>query len=296
MEKRHIILDTDISNEVDDQFALAYLVKSLKGISLDAITIAPFKSSGYAKTKTIEEGTDLSYNTACKILDMIDASKLKKIIYKGAMEYFFENNNLNIASEKIIEIARKNDHTTILAIGAITNVALAIYHAPDIINKIDVVWLGGNSFLSEKNNEFNFRQDVEAVRTVFNSKAKLVVIPCRNVASNLTTTIYELEHYIVHLGEIGEYLCDVFKNCKKAYRTIPKDIIGESKTLWDISVIAYIINKEWFVCKEVSCPIIQDDTSYKMTKNKHNITFVNDLNRHKIYQDFFIKMGYKNEK
>lgn len=40
--KNNVILDTDMANEVDDQFALCYLVKSLKDVNLGAITIAPF--------------------------------------------------------------------------------------------------------------------------------------------------------------------------------------------------------------------------------------------------------------
>lgn len=293
MEKMNLILDTDISNEVDDQFALTYLMKSIDLFNLEAITIAPFGHSGYKKTKSIYEGTELSFNTAGKILDMLDFSEYKSKIYKGATKYFFESKELNPATKKIIEIARKNDYTYIAAIGAITNIALALYLAPDIAERIEIVWLGGNSFLSELNKEFNFRQDVEAVRAVFNSKAKVTVIPCRNVATNLTTTIYELEHYIKDKGEIGAYLCQIFKECKKAFTNTPLDEIGQAKTLWDISVIAYLINKDWFVTKNYSCPEILDDTSYKMTIGKHTITFVNDILRHPIFQDFFVKMGVK---
>ena len=292
MQKRNVILDTDISNEVDDQFALCYLIRSLDNVNLQAITIAPFKGTGYTPVKNLAEGVDLSYNTACEILDKLNAGFYKDVIFKGATSYFFENKGINSASSKIIEIAKANEHTTIIAIGAITNIAKAIYHAPEIINKIDIIWLGGNSFLTEKNNEFNFRQDVEGTRFVFNSKAPLVVIPCRNVASNLSTTVYELEHYLLGQGEIGKYLCNIFRNCKKAYRKDAKDIIGESKTLWDLSAIAYFLNKDWFKTQEKSCPEILDDTSYQSTTNRHKITFVNDLNRDEIFRDFFIKMGY----
>ena len=48
----NLILDTDISNEVDDQFALTYLMKSIDLFNLEAITIAPFGHSGYKKTKS----------------------------------------------------------------------------------------------------------------------------------------------------------------------------------------------------------------------------------------------------
>lgn len=292
----NVILDTDISNEVDDQFALAYLLQSLENYNLQAITIAPFSNSGYQKTLSIGDGTDLSYNVCVKILKMMGKNEFKNFIFKGANKYFYESKELNSASNKIIDVARKNDKTTIVAIGAITNVALAIYYAPEIVDKIEVIWLGGNSFLSDKNNEYNFKQDVEAVRQVFYSGMKLTVIPCRNVASNLSTTVYEINHYLKDCGEIGKYLCKAFADCKQAFRKAPLDEVGEAKTLWDISAIAYLLDKSNFVCKEISCPEILDDTSYKLTTNRHKVNFVMDLNRHRIFQDFFIKMGYKYEK
>ncbi len=292
----NIILDTDISNEVDDQFALAYLLQLLDKFNLQAITIAPFSNSYYKVTHSIDDGINLSYSVCIKILQLMGKSEYKDIVYKGASKYFYESNELNDASNKIIDVARKNDKTTIVAIGAITNVALAIYHAPDIVDKIEVIWLGGNSFLSKNNDEYNFKQDVEAVRQVFNSRVKLTVIPCSNVASNLTTTVYELNHYLKGCGKIGKYLCKLFAESVKVYRNAPQDEVGEAKTLWDLSAVAYLLDKSNFVCKDISCPEIMDDTSYKFTKNRHKVNFVMDLNRNKIFQDFFIKMGYKNEK
>ena len=292
MGNKKVILDTDMYNEVDDQFALCYLMKSLDSFELEAITIAPFSGSGYANTKTIEEGTIKSYETTLKILDMLNMSEYKNKVYKGAINYFNDSNNTNDAVDKIIEVANKNDKTTILAIGAITNIALAINKSPDIINKIKVIWLGGNSFLTKNNNEFNFRQDIKAVREVFESGCDLVVIPCRNVASNLVTTIYELDHYLSSDLEINKYLKKIFLKCKKHYMDNELDEIGSSKTLWDLSAIAYLINADWFKSEYISCPNILDDGVYEPTLDNHKIVFVNDLFRNKIYQDFFIKMGY----
>ena len=291
MTKKKVILDTDMFNEIDDQFALTYLIKSLDVFDLQAITIAPFLKSGYASTKTLEEGTEKSYEVTLKLLDMLKHPEYKNIVYKGAIKYLSDSEESNNAVDKIIEIAKGNNKTTILAIGAITNVALAIKKSPDIVDKIKVVWLGGNTFLTKDNSEFNFRQDIEAVRTVFDSGVELVVIPCRNVAANLTTTIYELEHYLNKDTELNNYLKEIFRNCKKPYIKEPKDEIGASKTLWDISVIAYEINKEWFKEEQISCPNILDNGLYEQTNDRHKVTFVNDLYRNKIYQDFFIKMN-----
>lgn len=280
-KKMNVILDTDIFNECDDQFALAYLLKSKDKFNVEAITIAPFH---HDNDISIEEGTEKSYNEVIKICNWLNFETHNKV-FRGATDYFKDfNQEENDAVNKIIEIANKNDKTYILAIGAITNVALAIQKDSKIIDKIEVIWLGGNSFLSNDNKEFNFRQDIAAVRTVFESKVKLTIMPCKNVASNLSTSIYELEHFLKGKSELCDYLCQRFYN---------DGIHGiqERRILWDISVIAYLINKNWFETVETACPNINDDTSYVFNNNLHLITVVNYLNSKKIFEDLFKKLG-----
>ena len=66
--------------------------------------------------------------------------------------------------------------------------------------------------------------------------------------------------------------------------------IKTRRIIWDISVIAYMINSEWFETFEVSCPEIREDTSYEMTQNSHKITICTYLDPNKIYQDLFTKL------
>lgn len=280
-KKVNVILDTDIYNECDDQFAVAYLLKSQDKFNIEAITVAPYH---HDNNISIEEGIDKSYDEIIKICNWLHFDWTNKL-FKGSTDYLENDyNEENGAVNKIIEIANKNDKTYVLAIGTITNVALAIKKEPKIINKIEVIWLGGHSFLSKDNKEFNFKQDVQAVRNVFESKVKLTIIPCKNVASNLRTSIYELEHFLKGKSELCDYLCQRFYNDGVHG-------IQERRVIWDISVIAYMINKEWFDTEEVSCPNINNDTSYELTTKNHKITIVNYLNVDKIYKDLFKKLG-----
>ena len=280
-EKVNVILDTDTYNECDDQFTLAYLLKNQDKFNIESITVAPYSHSD--KKETIEETTEKSYNEILKICKWLNFETKNKV-FRGSTDYICNGyNENNDAVNKIIEIANKNKKTYILAIGAITNVALAIKKSPEIIEKIEVIWLGGNSLFYKNNMDFNFRQDVQAVREVLESKAKLTVIPCRNVASNLRTSIYELEHFLKGKSELCDYLCQRFYN--DTYHGIQ-----ERRVIWDISVIAYMINKSWFETEEISCPIIRADTSYELTGNRHKITFVNYLDVDKIYNDLFQKL------
>lgn len=285
-KKMNVILDTDTYNECDDQFALAYMLKSQDLFNIEAITIAPY--SHKSRVVSVREGQDLSYNEVLKICNWFHFDVLNKV-FKGSMDYLVNGyNEVNDAVKKIIEIALKNDKTYIMAIGALTNVAIAIKTEPKIIDKIEIVWLGGHSLEQENNLEFNFKQDIEAVRVVFESKVKLTVIPCKNVASNLMISINELNQYLKGKNELCNYLIKRFYN--DGYHGIQ-----DRRVIWDISVIAYLINRNWFKIDKISCPIINDDTTYFKTKNRHEITFVYDLDANKIYDDLFKKLGDFNE-
>lgn len=280
-QKINVILDTDLGNECDDQFALSYLLTSQDRFHIEAITVAPYH---HDNNISIYEGTSKSYEEIIKICNWLNF-EWKDKVFKGSTDYIINGyEEQNDAVNKIMETAKRNAKTYILAIGAITNVALAIKKDPNIIEKIEVIWLGGHSFLNKDNKEYNFRQDIEAVRIVFESKVKLTIIPCKNVASNLKTSIYELEHFLKGKSKLCDYLCQTFYD---------DGIHGiqERRVIWDIAVIAYMIDKEWFKTNEVSCPNIREDTSYEQTTGRHTITMVQDILVDKVYTDLFHKLA-----
>ena len=257
MYKINVILDTDTYNETDDQFAIAYLLKSQDKFNIQAITIAPFQNERDVEN---DSGINRSYIEAKKVFELCKESSENKI-FKGATNYISKGySNRNEAVDKIIEIALKNEKTYILGIGAITNIALAIKYEPKIIDKIEVIWLGGHTLLNENNlHEANFK-DIEAVKLVFESKVKLTIIPCKGVASNLMTTTHELEKMIKGKSELGDFLYNTFKDYTETKNK-------NRWPLWDISVIAYMLNKEWFTTFETNCPDINENTSYQINKN-----------------------------
>ena len=281
-DKINLILDTDTYNECDDQFALSYLIKSKDLFNIEAITVAPYSHT--KRDVKVKDGQELSYNEILKICNWLNFDTDNKV-FKGSMDYIQNGyDEKNDAVNKIIEIALKNNKTYILGIGAITNIALAIKKEPKIVNKIEIIWLGGNEPGYKDNLEYNFRQDVEAVKILFESKVKLTILPCKKIVSELRIDINTLKKYLENKSELCNYLIERFYN--DGYHGVQ-----ESRVIWDISVIAYMINKKWFETEQISCPNIRKDTSYEVTDNRHNITFVTKLDRNKIYEDLFNKLG-----
>lgn len=279
MDKIHVILDTDTYNECDDQFALTYLIKHQDIFDIDAITTAPY--SHHTIYISAPDSQELSYNEARKICKYFGFDEDK--VFKGSTNYLqCGYSDDNDAVNKIIEIANKNDKTCILGIAAPTNIALAIKKDPSIVDKIEIVWLGGNALDYENNTEYNFRQDLDAVRTMFNSGVALTVLPAKGVVSKLNININVLKENIGNIDKMYDYLIERFHD--DGYHPI-----REERPIWDISVIAYMVNKNWFEEKTISCPEIQDDMSYQFTKKRNEVTFITDLDKDKIYDDLFTR-------
>lgn len=191
--KVRMVLDTDTYNEVDDQFALTYALKSKEKIDLEAVYAAPFYNE---RSTSPKEGMELSYAEILKILGMLKVDA-NNFAFKGSTDYLknIEKPEESDAVRDLINRAMKSDDDDplyVVAIGAITNIASAMLIEPDIIRKIVVVWLGGNALFWDNATEFNLSQDILSARIVFDSGVPLVQIPCAGVTTHLLTTISEL--------------------------------------------------------------------------------------------------------
>lgn len=266
-EKYSVILDTDIGNSWDDQFAMCYLLKYESIFNLEAITIEPFRHN---ESEAILDNENISYNEIITIGNLLYKDITNKI-------YRFSNNE---SVNKIIEIANKNEKTYILAIGALTNIKNAINKDKGIIDKIEIIWLGGNSLKYESNKEFNFMQDIKATMEVINSNVNMTIIPARNVAIDLMINIDELENKLNMDNELSKYLCNRFVN-DEFYG------VKQDRVIWDVSVIAYLINKGWFKTKEIRGLRLSEELKYYIDSSNTAKTMVEQIDSKQIYNNLF---------
>ena len=279
------ILDTDTYNEIDDQFALVQMLFSKKRIDVLSINAAPFSMNN--RSDDPQKGMELSYDEIFRLLEKIDFKK-NNFVFKGSTKYVgFEKKPISSpAADNIIENALKcseNDPLYVIAIGAITNVASAILKEPGIINKIVVVWLGGNALYWPENNEFNLKQDIGGAQVLFDSGVSLVLVPCKGVTSHLMSTVPEIEKYIEPHGKIGKFLAMRFKEYNDNHK-------GWSKEIWDMAAISWVLNEEWAPTNIAPSPILLDDKTWTFDKNRHPIKIVYEIKRDLILQDFIKKL------
>ena len=103
-KKINVILDTDTYNECDDQFALAYMLKSQDIFNIEAITVAPY--SRKTPIVSVKEGQENSYNEILKICKWLNFNTTNRV-FKGAEDYICNGyDKCNDAVSKIIEVAK----------------------------------------------------------------------------------------------------------------------------------------------------------------------------------------------
>ncbi len=278
-----MVLDTDTFNEIDDQFAVVYALISPE-LDVQAVYAAPFHNS---RSSGPGDGMEKSFEEIHRILSRLDKDP-KGFAFKGSTNYVVDVNKpeKSPAVLDLIERAKKSspeDPLYVVPVGAISNIANAILLEPSIIKNIVVVWLGGNGLHWSHQNEFNYRQDLNASRVVFDSGVPLVQLPCTPIVTHFTTTVPEMETYVAGRGAIGDYLLEIFKD----YR---KDHFGWSKVLWDMTAVAWVINAKWLPSDLVHSPIVTDNYTFSFDKSRHFIRSVNFVHRDPIFRDFFTKL------
>lgn len=287
--KVDVVIDTDTYNEIDDQFALSYLIKSEEKLNLKAIYAAPFFN---LKSSSPEDGMEKSYSEIHNILELMGREDLKEHVYRGSKEYL-PSEKTPVISEAAQDLAQRAMEYSeerplyVIAIAAITNVASALLLNPEIKNRIVLIWLGGNADFWPHNKEFNLYQDIAGARIVFGCGVPLVQLPCMGVVSAFTTSGPELEYHLRGKNKLCDYLIDV--TTKEAMEYSGKTTW--TRPIWDVTAVAWLLDGNFMYDCLKHSPIPEYDNRYAFDNNRHFIKYVYYINRDELFMDLFQKLA-----
>ena len=280
------VIDTDTYNEIDDQFAVSYMLKSEK-CRVKALCAAPFFNEN---STSPGNGMERSYEELLHLLTLMGREEEKKITYRGSAEFMKDENTPveSDAADAIIALAEQHseeDPLYVVAIGAITNVASAILKKREIVDKMVVVFLGGHDLYYKHTKEFNMFGDPAASRIVFASGVPLVQLPCCGVVTEFTTTEFELRHWLVGKNPLCDYLAKHTIEAAESYAA------GKawSRVIWDVTAVAWLLNDGGrFMASEVIPALIPEyDGYYSLGRHPHVMRRVTEIHRDALMTDLF---------
>lgn len=284
-----IVIDSDTYNEIDDQMAIAWAFLHPERLDLQAIYAAPFtnhyfgKEGSHTYVDNPATGMQLSVDEIHRVLEKLPTREDMPRVLHGSTCYLKERDQpeISAAVEDLIHRARTAAQTLhVLAIAAPTNIANALLLAPDIISKIHVIWLGGNSYDWKDNQEFNLMQDITASRVLFDSGVALTQIPCFGVANTMASSVPEMQHYFANTSRIGSYFAEIAPRC-------PWIGFASRKVIWDITTVGYVLDSRWFTCEYRSSPLINDNLNWSFDNRRHLIQVVKFIERDNLFKDLF---------
>lgn len=298
LHRMDIIFDTDANNELDDQHALAYLLLNDDFFHILGITTNATRNGG-----TIEE----HYKEAERVIKFCNREGSVKLL-KGAEGSFEEIKDSMThpdydgyqSVDFIIEQAHKyskENRLPILAVGKLTNIALALKKEPSITDKIRLIWLGSNY---PGPGEYNLEDDIPSMNYVLESGVHFELVPARyNEPSGtdaVKTTLKEIRETMPGMGPrvktpvtgrhgesfytFGDYSVNLFDNAE-CYGNPP------ARALFDMAAVAIVKNPEWAQPKTIPCPIMEDSVWVERPDNLRKIILWENFNRDAIIKDFY---------
>lgn len=289
--KIDVVLDTDTYNEIDDQFALSYMLKSGDKLNVKAIFAAPFFNSNSVSPA---DGMLKSYDEIIKLLKLCKREDLIKSTFKGSDKYLPDESTpvISDAANHLIDLAKgysPENPLYVVAIGAITNIASALIMAPEIAENLVIVWLGGSALEHGDAGEFNMVQDIAAARIIFSGKSPLVQLPCGGVVSAFALSKAEILAYLNGKNELCNYLS------AHTIQEAEKYAKGTTWTriIWDVTAVAWLLNDDdrFMTSRIINTYLPNYDHTYSQPIPGNYMTYVYHIKRDELMNDLIDKLA-----
>ena len=175
-----IILDTDLGDSIDDAMALAFALRSPE---LDVRAITTVIDDVESKTRLASKmlgifnrrDIALAMGATEPLLDPVMAPSSKEFEVLTRNDTIPDSARRRAVDLIVDTLLQSRQKITVVAIGPLTNIALALKADPRIKNNIErIVIMGGAYFTNQA--EYNFKRDRTAAEIVFQSGVPITAV------------------------------------------------------------------------------------------------------------------------
>lgn len=269
---KNIILDTDIGGDPDDLFALLMALNSRELYLRLILTTDEYKQGRFKYTQKLLNLLDKNIN----VVSGKDFRRKKCFVVGHLIKDIKEKSKKDLTNE-MQKIIQKNDHTYVVCLGPLSNIAEYLLRYPRMKDKISLIVMGG--FIKgygKLNIEHNILYDIPSAQKVLSSG-----INCRWVLGDHT---YKDEISIIKQSEVVRkikysnkpYSNLIYQSLMAFFNNLfPKSFMHDPLTL------SFLIDKSIITFKKERI-IITDRGLFKKSKEGYATNISNKVN----YQRF----------
>ena len=284
---RRVIIDSDVKNEADDQFAL---VHALLSPTLDIRGIIPAHFGTHRTTQSLAESRE-ELDLLLRLLDLG-----REVPTADGAPHALPDERTPVDSpgaRLIIEEARRTDAGPlyIAFLGPLTDMASALLLAPDIAETdTTVIWIGGPPYGGIVSTgswpEFNLRNDIASANVVLDSAISVWQVPS-NIYRQVNVSYAELEARVEPHGELGRYLAQQVVDFNSAHH----GTAIESRSLGDSPAIALMLEPGCAAMRRHRRVRFTADGHYKLADLTREVFVVESIDVRFLLEDMFAKIA-----
>ena len=290
--RRRVIIDSDVKNEADDQFAVVHALLS-PTLEIRGIIPAHFGAQRIADSMLASrEELDL-------VLRLMDLTGTVPIANGAATALPSTTEPVDSPGARlIIEEARRSDAGPLFVafLGPLTDMASALLLAPDIARTdTTVIWIGGPPYGDREWAgtwpEFNLRNDIHSANVVFGSGIAIWQVPS-NIYRLVNVSYAELRRRVEPHGAIGRHLAQGVVDFNTAHNKVPI----ESRSLGDSPAIALMLEPMSGSFRRQAPTRFTPDGGHERSDVGGDILVVEQMDVRFLLEDMFAKIAEFAEK
>jgi purine nucleosidase len=282
--KTPVILSTDVGNEIDDQWAITYMLLS-----------PTFDVQGIISAHAPSLPDPSAHATYEVLVDVVER-RLRMVSHPP----LFEGSSLPLADTRtprpnngvdfIVKTSKrfsKENRLAVLTIGAATDLASAILEDPTVVERINVIAMGFKNPTDAK--EFNVQNDPRAWQVILDSDVPVTIGSGDVCRKDLALKFDEAKNLVGGHGSIGAWLWQEYQAWY--FREVKPPRVNDFSqpwVIWDTVVLAY--EQGMTTQKSIPRPRLADNLSFEQMNTDKTITWITGIDSRSMWADFIERL------
>jgi purine nucleosidase len=284
--KTPVLLSTDVGNEIDDQWAITYLLTN-PDFDVQGITSAHAPSLP-------DPSAHATYRILVDVVEKQLGMAVHPPLIEGASVPLTDTTTPQpSAALNFILEASKNyspeNRLTILTIGAATDVASALLQDPTVADRIRVVAMGFTDLSKDGGKEYNVENDPRAWQVILQSRVPVVIGAGNVCRANLSLSFQDAATMLSGHGQIGAWLWAEYEDWYfRHVKPLRVNDFSKPWVIWDIITLCYL--EGMTEQKDIPRPVLGDDLSFEPGKSQTQITWITKVDSARLWKDFLARI------
>ncbi len=285
-----VVLSTDVGNEIDDQWAIVYLLTSpefqTEGILSAHAPTLPAPSAHFTYEVLLDE---VEHRMNMQVHPpLLEGSSLPLADTKTAQP--------SAAVDFLVQVSQSYsaDHRlNVLVIGAATDVASAILRDPGIADRIHIIAMGFKNLSADGGKEYNVENDPKAWQVILRSRVPVTIGSGDVCQANLSLSFERAAALLSGHGPIAQWLWSEYQVWYFAHvKPLRVNDFSKPWVIWDIITLANL--RELTTSKTITRPALANDLSLSET-GSGEATWILSVDSERLWHEFVVNLDAYSE-